>query len=1228
MRSYSSSIVNYQLSIAWLVVGLYEAADNVTSVPVTTATPTTSLAPTTVSPTPTTSTWTSPVPTTTKPQANNQQSSSTIALKRYYVNDGWQCVGVKNNSVYTIGWNLTTSPECASNGYDCLQRHSESDCKGSLVSFDAVPFDCNTLQLLTNNTIGFFFYQEYCSKPASDKSWGSTQTIILVVCLVAAAGIAGFVFILYKKRRQKWASTRTPTEDLNDPSDRYGRRSGKQSYRRPDPTTDYHPPPESHDNAFDAQLNLGDLSNYRLDATKLREIRTIATGAHGIVSLGDYNGDPVAIKKILHPDRSRDAVESFIDEIKLMARMESPYIVKFIGVTWNRPRDITLVLEYMAYGDLRDHLNNTDAEPALLFPWNQKIHCCLDIVNGLLYLHSHQIIHRDLKSRNVLMTKDARGKLIDFGVSREAIEATMTQGIGTYRWTAPEVLRGKRYTVAADMYSFGIVLSEFATHQVPFWDAHLRMSLGTQSTEPLSDFALLDRLRDGTIRPSYGSSAPEWLVDLADQCLSYAPEERPTAMHVATILSQIYFYIKFMLTLQSSHFQINFGMGNSPSNYLSVSDLEWLNSISRRALATRSNTFLDDNALRQYFVSNLEAKSLSSLDVMTCVFIAYRFSNAMTLMDGIDANDIEAYGRVFDNLFDKIQSNATFTKSCARLAYINRVLCIIDRDEATTPRLLMESADAMPLSQYLIESSTFKEYLCWGEKLRIARDIATGLQYLHENGVIHKMLNTNTVLLSQNLSVKLSCFGMEGIDPTATSRSWCTVAPEVRLKRLFSRAGDVFSFASVAHRELMKDLLKQDAVIVSDDIKNVYEGTYGEFEVLVKRPNDTPKYKNITPLHYLKNEVVISSRVQSQNIINQYGIIESNSTSPAVIIEKMTLSLHAFIARIEDKGSFNESNKLHIAICIAQALANLHEIDYVHCNVHSSNVFMNTNRQVKLGNLILTQPEGLLLNEVLFENIHHLAPEVKASNPFKNSADVYAFGKLFISLELCEQDINDKSVEISSWCYDLLTKCCNTIKKDRPAMEQVVRILNSYTSRSTPNFLSVKMKGEVDIPDRLAGVSSIDIAAIIAIKITLQIAEAVADVHKFDVLHLNVKSANYLVTTVNGVLCIKIGYFGQCRMLEDWGQENRTNTCAEFGQVGAPGWKAPELLGNKATVEQINKVDVYALGVVFSVLDSLKLPIHEKNETQIYKRSVMEERNTPQLSVDCPHEFKSIVEYA
>ncbi|EEY53027.1 protein kinase [Phytophthora infestans T30-4] len=91
-----------------------------------------------------------------------------------------------------------------------------------------------------------------------------------------------------------------------------------------------------------------------------------------------------------------------------------------------------------------------------------KVKIALHVAHALTYLHSLSpvVIHRDLKSRNILLTADLDAKLTDFGISRERVDQTMTAGVGTSLWMAPEVLMGERYDDKADIFSFGVVLSE------------------------------------------------------------------------------------------------------------------------------------------------------------------------------------------------------------------------------------------------------------------------------------------------------------------------------------------------------------------------------------------------------------------------------------------------------------------------------------------------------------------------------------------------------------------------------------------------------------------------------------------------------------------------------------------------------------------------------------------------------------------------------------------------
>ncbi|EQC27652.1 TKL protein kinase [Saprolegnia diclina VS20] len=249
------------------------------------------------------------------------------------------------------------------------------------------------------------------------------------------------------------------------------------------------------------------LDLYKLDPLLLHTTSKtpLAAGAFGEVWRGTYNEGPVAIKR--NKNKDPVSVQHFIAEISLMAKMESPYIVKLVGASWTRPIDIEAVVEYMDLGDLRTYLAT---HMATQFPWSDKALCVQSIVFGLVYLHTFDppIIHRDLKSKNILLDAVKGTKFTDFGISREIDESSMTNGIGTYQWMAPEVISGTRYSAAADVYSFGVVLAELSTHQVPYSDA-----VHPETGRALTQQSILSKVTTGELQPTFDATTPMYVKD-------------------------------------------------------------------------------------------------------------------------------------------------------------------------------------------------------------------------------------------------------------------------------------------------------------------------------------------------------------------------------------------------------------------------------------------------------------------------------------------------------------------------------------------------------------------------------------------------------------------------------------------------------------------------------------------------------------------------------------------
>ncbi|EGZ11204.1 hypothetical protein PHYSODRAFT_518441 [Phytophthora sojae] len=265
------------------------------------------------------------------------------------------------------------------------------------------------------------------------------------------------------------------------------------------------------------------LQGRRVPYESLSFDKSLSKGASGEVWIGSYAGQQVAIKKLLQSTGQKaESVQAFAEEIELSSSLVHPHIVEFVGVAWNSLSNLAMVMEFFPRGNLQDYLHkNID-----LLSWaRDRVQMAVAIAQALQYLHSRppSIIHRDLKSNNILLTDRLEPKLIDFGVSRGLVDLTMTAGVGTPYWTAPEILEGKRYTEQADIYSFGVVLSELDTGRIPYHDA---VTEGGGKAKP---FQVLQDVMAGKLRPSFSRDCPPRIQRIGLACLAFEPSSRPTA---------------------------------------------------------------------------------------------------------------------------------------------------------------------------------------------------------------------------------------------------------------------------------------------------------------------------------------------------------------------------------------------------------------------------------------------------------------------------------------------------------------------------------------------------------------------------------------------------------------------------------------------------------------------------------------------------------------------------
>lgn len=240
--------------------------------------------------------------------------------------------------------------------------------------------------------------------------------------------------------------------------------------------------------------------DWEIPFENITDLQWLGSGAQGAVFLGRLNGEEVAVKKV------RDVHET---DIKNLRKLNHPNIISFRGVCTQAPC-YCIIMEYCPYGQLYEILKDgKEIPPALILDWSKQI------ASGMNYLHSHKIIHRDLKSPNVLVAKNDIVKISDFGTSRTWNEkSTKMSFAGTVAWMAPEVIRNEPCSEKVDIWSFGVVLWELLSGEIPYKD--------------VDSSAIIWGVGSNSLHLPVPSSCPEGFKLLMRQCWSPKARNRPS----------------------------------------------------------------------------------------------------------------------------------------------------------------------------------------------------------------------------------------------------------------------------------------------------------------------------------------------------------------------------------------------------------------------------------------------------------------------------------------------------------------------------------------------------------------------------------------------------------------------------------------------------------------------------------------------------------------------------
>uniref|UniRef100_A0A8B9JZQ6 LIM domain kinase 1 n=1 Tax=Astyanax mexicanus TaxID=7994 RepID=A0A8B9JZQ6_ASTMX len=265
-------------------------------------------------------------------------------------------------------------------------------------------------------------------------------------------------------------------------------------------------------------------------------------------------GEVMVMKELLRFDE--ETQQTFLKEVKVMRCLDHPNVLKFIGILFKDKR-LNLISEYVPGGTLRETIEKMDSN----YPWNLRVSYAKDISAGMAYLHSMNVIHRDLNSHNCLVKENKTVVVADFGLARLVMEdkpqrrnstpeqistGTLKKPqrkkrytvVGNPYWMAPEMMRGISYDERVDIFSFGIILCEIIGRVYADPDYLPRtMEFGLGVNEFLERY--------------YPTECPPSFFPLAALCCDTETEKRPTFAKLEEWLENLLMHLDIRLPVMS-----------------------------------------------------------------------------------------------------------------------------------------------------------------------------------------------------------------------------------------------------------------------------------------------------------------------------------------------------------------------------------------------------------------------------------------------------------------------------------------------------------------------------------------------------------------------------------------------------------------------------------------------------------------------------------------------------
>jgi serine/threonine protein kinase len=285
---------------------------------------------------------------------------------------------------------------------------------------------------------------------------------------------------------------------------------------------------ESVDSPTSPSLALGIVNTVAAEELVIGSV--IGKGTFGTVTRGSYRGGEVAVKSLTVRDLVANSLLKYLHtELEVLSALHHPHLLKYHGCA-QRGNTFMIVTEFLTGGPLSDLI----ALDTTTLPWNLRVHLARGVAEGLSHLHSADLLHRDIKTENILLDdSDWKAVICDYGFSKKVLDlkgGARQPGtiLGTERFMAPEIQFGKDYGESADIFSLGVILAELACGREVGVGGFLERTPRNKFNFDVECF-----------RASTLPECPPSFIECAAQCLGYEPESRPNAEVVCAWLTDL-----------------------------------------------------------------------------------------------------------------------------------------------------------------------------------------------------------------------------------------------------------------------------------------------------------------------------------------------------------------------------------------------------------------------------------------------------------------------------------------------------------------------------------------------------------------------------------------------------------------------------------------------------------------------------------------------------------------